>query len=1310
MELVVVYRACEYYVDVVTAATASPDRVALPLELLQLQLFSLVGVAPHAQLLLSSRSEWLLPPPRDAVTDSDELLLPLHEGERRPRLFLLERTEHEAALPSDWQSVCSRAAFGAVPVVQRAFATSRGSLVCHACATTCTTAARPLTPTDWTADDAIARRFISEVAVVVGDVDVPSPPGFERLPEDLNHSASGDHVYLCVKRGGHHALTQLRVDVSGAGGSSVDSNSGNPSAARVHVSADSVFRASDADALGTFAITDVRVVVGAEQAPPTPAHVRIPRNLNDGVPGASVQPIFLWYAAAPLGAFTCDAGGRGHSAFGECLFQSRHANELRAVGDLDARRLEAAALLARARAAADDAERRTLYASGEAAMRSRLQSVLARAQSYESRAMQDEALKRIPVQILHERARANPAPLPSFRDELVQQLLRWFKREFFTWTNQPACRACGCADTALVRTVGPSTPEERAGDAGRVEVYQCPACSALTRFPRYNNPVTLLDSRTGRCGEWANCFTLCCRALGFEARYVLDVTDHVWTEVYSEHAQRWLHCDACEEQLDCPLTYEAGWGKQLSYIFSAAHDEVVDSARRYTQHWDAMRARRQEVSEQWLRATIAQMNDSLRSASGAARAELLRTRAVVEEAELARGRAATAGEAQGRVSGSAEWKRQRSEDGKQQAVSSATAAAAVAEAEQQLADAEALAVELSQQLCKTMLLGCENPSCPNPYCRLRCDPSVDMTERAANAIRLVGSFNQRGFSPASLASLLCPPHPSELRWFVLARRPLVYLPLQDAGASSGAPGWLVDSSGGEHHVLNSARCPVRKPFRIPHPDAAAGSYGVQVLPRQSLVAERAVPLDDAFSLSFLVRFDSGGAPDSAHSPATAVNLLKVVVGSRVSLAFRASRSERRVTGIACELQVGDSSSSSSDDDTTELSFGSYAHVGLVQSQDATTVLVNGRVALDVTHTLPAATNPSECAPLTLLGPERASIAQPAASAVVSHLAVFQQQQQRQGEDDDATDFAAFCRVMTQRFVRAPSLVAFDADGACPDKRCTVEAANAQRRYRVAKVLMWGDEFFDGIQFVYEVVVDSEHEGDDTSSSSSSRLVIGPLVGNAHAVASSASPSAQLRLFPGEVVTAVSGRKGAWTDSVRVATSFGRDVVCGGPGGGDFRVQVPSGSEVRAVSFAVGDHLVDPVVFACDDGAAARIAAQSDELRELQASLKDGSSTDRKNAVSAALRYLENIASHPQDVKFHKIRTSNAFFAKSVGALGVDGSRAFMRWCGFQPLTEDDATFFVLVEGDSAEQRSSEAAERLEGSVHRRISTLKRFNE
>jgi hypothetical protein len=157
----------------------------------------------------------------------------------------------------------------------------------------------------------------------------------------------------------------------------------------------------------------------------------------------------------------------------------------------------------------------------------------------------------------------------SLRDRELRALLRWFKQDFFTWVNAPPCDQCGAATTG-VGAVAPSTDDEVRHKAGVVELYKCSgdAAHAVTRFPRYNDAGRLLETRRGRCGEWAQAFTLCARALDFEARFVSDWTDHVWTEVFSNTEQRWLHCDSCEQACDAPLLYEGGWSVPLAYVFS----------------------------------------------------------------------------------------------------------------------------------------------------------------------------------------------------------------------------------------------------------------------------------------------------------------------------------------------------------------------------------------------------------------------------------------------------------------------------------------------------------------------------------------------------------------------------------------------------------------------------------------------------------------------------------------------------------------------------------------------------------------------
>ena len=181
----------------------------------------------------------------------------------------------------------------------------------------------------------------------------------------------------------------------------------------------------------------------------------------------------------------------------------------------------------------------------------------------------------------------------------------------------------------------------------------------------HGKPAKLLETRRGRCGEWANCFVLCCRALGFQTRHVLDWTDHVWSEVWSEAENRWLHVDP-GETVDKPLVYEAGWGKKLTYVMAFSMEEgVQDVTWRYSRDHGQTRTRRLLVRPGWLVRTILQLSSARLAGLEAERRRELTGRRLAECLELLTPRSVSAGDLQGRQTGSLAWRLARGEAGQQ---------------------------------------------------------------------------------------------------------------------------------------------------------------------------------------------------------------------------------------------------------------------------------------------------------------------------------------------------------------------------------------------------------------------------------------------------------------------------------------------------------------------------------------------------------------------------------------------------------------------------------------------------------------------
>jgi len=104
---------------------------------------------------------------------------------------------------------------------------------------------------------------------------------------------------------------------------------------------------------------------------------------------------------------------------------------------------------------------------------------------------------------------------------------------------------------------------------------------------RTDDILTLLKTRTGRCGEWANLFTCMLHSVGIKANLVLDFSDHVWTEV----ARHPIDSTLADPLITDPLSREKA-GKKLSYIVAFSPNRVEDVTHFYVSNWNKVRKRR----------------------------------------------------------------------------------------------------------------------------------------------------------------------------------------------------------------------------------------------------------------------------------------------------------------------------------------------------------------------------------------------------------------------------------------------------------------------------------------------------------------------------------------------------------------------------------------------------------------------------------------------------------------------------------------------------------------------------------------------
>jgi peptide-N4-(N-acetyl-beta-glucosaminyl)asparagine amidase len=190
-------------------------------------------------------------------------------------------------------------------------------------------------------------------------------------------------------------------------------------------------------------------------------------------------------------------------------------------------------------------------------------------------------------------------PSDVLEESLPESLLKWFKN-FMHWT--PNQFVCSCTDTKNnsngTEFMQTTMEEGNSWRVRKIEVHTCNRCGSVQLFPRYNDVLKIAEARTGRCGEWSILFGAILNSVSLEARIVHDYLDHCWNEVLLDG--KWLHVDSTLDypaSLNQPYYYEQNWKKQYMYVLAFAADKIEDVTPRYTQQWNNVIRRRQELQQ-----------------------------------------------------------------------------------------------------------------------------------------------------------------------------------------------------------------------------------------------------------------------------------------------------------------------------------------------------------------------------------------------------------------------------------------------------------------------------------------------------------------------------------------------------------------------------------------------------------------------------------------------------------------------------------------------------------------------------------------